>query len=127
MAEPVVIRCGLLLFVAMVILTNNPGASANKKISSKGFPPVEARQQPSGFRGTNVDRMEASPSRSLFRDITLQSGIDFRHVNGATPDKYMPETMGSGAVFFDFNNDGYVDIFLVNSGSLVDKQVSSEA
>jgi len=35
--------------------------------------------------------------------------------------------MGSGAVFFDFNNDGYVDIFLVNSGSLVDKQVSSEA
>jgi hypothetical protein len=126
MGQPVAIRCGLLLFFLVVILANNTGARANRKILSKDFLPVEYRQ-PGGFRGTNADGMEAPLSRSLFRDITVQSGIDFRHVNGATPDKYMPETMGSGAVFFDFNNDGYVDIFLVNSGSLVDKQLSSEA
>ena len=32
--------------------------------------------------------------------------------------KYLPETMGSGGLFFDYNNDGYLDIYLVNSGTL---------
>ena len=47
-------------------------------------------------------------------DITAESGIDFTHVNGAFGKKWMPETVGSGGGFLDYNNDGWPDIFLVN-------------
>ncbi len=50
-----------------------------------------------------------------FTDITNDAGIDFVHENGATGDKLMPETMGAGCAFFDFDNDGDQDILLVNS------------
>src|SRR6266446_8311465 len=44
------------------------------------------------------------------------SGISFRHVNGRSPDYYLPETTGAGCAFLDFDNDGWMDIYLVNSG-----------
>src|SRR5688572_887776 len=50
-----------------------------------------------------------------FTDITKQAGIDFVHVNGATGDKLLPETMGGGAAFLDFDGDGDQDLLLVNS------------
>ena len=50
-----------------------------------------------------------------FVDITAKAGITFVHNNGATDKKYMPETLGSGGVFFDINDDGWQDILLVNS------------
>ena len=50
-----------------------------------------------------------------FTDITEQAGIDYRHENGATGEKLMPETMGSGCAFLDFDNDGDQDILFVNS------------
>jgi enediyne biosynthesis protein E4 len=49
-----------------------------------------------------------------FRDITAQSGIHFVHNNAAFGKKYLPETMGPGVAFIDYDNDGYPDIFLVN-------------
>lgn len=55
-----------------------------------------------------------------FTDQTQQAGIHFKHINGASKEKYLPETMGSGGLFFDYNNDGYLDIYLVNSGTLSD-------
>src|SRR5436305_1034071 len=54
------------------------------------------------------------PPAVAFRDVTVEAGIDFQHVNGATGRKYMPETMGSGCAFVDFDNDGKLDILLVN-------------
>jgi hypothetical protein len=51
-----------------------------------------------------------------FTDVTEKVGIHWKHVNGATPDKYLIETMGGGAAFLDYNRDGRLDIFLVNSG-----------
>ena len=54
----------------------------------------------------------------LFTDQTQPAGIHFKHTNGASEEKYLPETMGSGGLFFDYNNDGYLDIYLVNSGTL---------
>lgn len=50
-----------------------------------------------------------------FTDITIPAGIDFVHENGARGAKLLPETMGSGCVFFDFDRDGDQDLLLVNS------------
>ncbi len=57
--------------------------------------------------------IEAPPVR--FVDVTAEAGIDFVHVNGAEGDKLLPETMGSGAAFFDYDNDDDPDLLLVNS------------
>ena len=57
----------------------------------------------------------ASP---LFEEIPASvSGIAWRHDNAMSPDRYLPETMGPGVAFFDYDNDGWVDIFMVNSGA----------
>ena len=53
-----------------------------------------------------------------FTEQTQQAGIHFKHTNGASKEKYLPETMGAGGLFFDYNNDGHLDIYLVNSGTL---------
>ena len=49
-----------------------------------------------------------------FRDITAQAGIHFTHNNGAFGKKWLPETMGPGCAFIDYDNDGYPDILLIN-------------
>ena len=49
-----------------------------------------------------------------FTDITQTAGIDFIHNTGAFGEKYLPETMGSGCAFIDYDNDGWQDILLVN-------------
>lgn len=46
------------------------------------------------------------------------SGLFFKHENSPTPQKYLIETMGGGVALLDYNNDGLLDIFLVNSGRL---------
>ena len=50
-----------------------------------------------------------------FTDVTSQAGIHFKHNSGAFGKKYLPGTMGSGVCFIDYDNDGWQDIFLVNS------------
>ncbi|HXW90680.1 MAG TPA: CRTAC1 family protein [Terriglobales bacterium] len=49
-----------------------------------------------------------------FRDITAQAGLHYLHNNGAFGKKYLPETMGPGCAFLDYDNDGWPDILLVN-------------
>jgi hypothetical protein len=50
-----------------------------------------------------------------FEDITYKSGIRFVHNTGAFGKKWLPEAMGSGGAFIDYDNDGWQDILLVNS------------
>ena len=50
-----------------------------------------------------------------FTDITQKAGINFTHHSGAFGKKYLPETMGSGCAFIDYDADGYPDIVLINS------------
>jgi len=61
-------------------------------------------------------RTGATPENSSiqFRDVTQQAGIRFTHNNGAFGKKFLPETMGPGVAFIDYDNDGWPDIFLVN-------------
>jgi enediyne biosynthesis protein E4 len=61
-------------------------------------------------------RLLAAPS--LFETIPASaSGIGWVHVNAMSPDRFLPETMGPGVAFVDYDNDGWVDIFMVNSGA----------
>jgi hypothetical protein len=62
-----------------------------------------------------------------FVDATSESGVRFRHENGASPEKYLPETMSGGVVLFDYDNDGSVDILFVNGGSFTDRERASRA
>ena len=53
----------------------------------------------------------------LFEEVPSQTtGISWRHVNGRSPGYYLPETTGAGCAFLDYDNDGWMDIYLVNSG-----------
>src|SRR5260370_11823344 len=50
-----------------------------------------------------------------FTDITREAGITFAHVNGAYGEKLLPETMGGGVAFLDYDNDGHQDLLFINS------------
>jgi enediyne biosynthesis protein E4 len=54
------------------------------------------------------------PSKVQFTDVTTQAGIKFIHNAGNSGKKYLPETLGSGAAFFDVDGDGWIDVLLVN-------------
>jgi hypothetical protein len=58
--------------------------------------------------------LSAHAQQIQFRDITSRAGIHFTHNNGAFGKKWLPETMGPGCAFIDYDNDGYPDILLVN-------------
>jgi len=62
-----------------------------------------------------------------FIDVTRRAGIDWSHENGATPEKYLIETMGGGGAFLDYDKDGWLDIYLVDSGSHLHSRVHSAA
>jgi hypothetical protein len=52
-----------------------------------------------------------------FPDITSQAGIVFKHENGPTPQKYMPETMAGLSIMLDYNNDGWPDLYVASYGA----------
>ncbi|HUI51618.1 MAG TPA: CRTAC1 family protein [Terriglobales bacterium] len=69
------------------------------------------------FASAQTPRASKPASDVTFRDITPQAGIHFVHNNAAYGKKYLPETMGPGVAFIDYDNDGWPDIFLVNGTS----------
>src|SRR5258708_22484986 len=54
---------------------------------------------------------------ALFEEVPAgASGIAWVHENAMSADRYLPETMGPGVAFVDFDNDRWTDLFMVNSG-----------
>ncbi|MBK8270421.1 MAG: CRTAC1 family protein [Planctomycetes bacterium] len=76
-------------------------------------PPVAAPKETKFVAPQRVVKSVEAP-KVKFTDVTESAGIDFVRENGATGEKLLPETMGGGAAFFDFDNDGDQDILLVN-------------
>jgi hypothetical protein len=62
----------------------------------------------------SVGALAAQSGGVTFTDVTAISGIKFTHNSGRAGKKWLPETLGSGGAFFDFDGDGWLDIFLVN-------------
>jgi hypothetical protein len=70
------------------------------------------------FGAARLCGQQAAPaSEPLFAEVTAStSGIEWVHDNAISANHYLPETLGPGCAFLDFDNDGWVDLFLVNSG-----------
>ncbi len=70
------------------------------------------------FGAARLCGQQAAPaSEPLFAEVPAStSGIEWVHDNAISANHYLPETLGPGCAFLDFDNDGWVDIFLVNSG-----------
>ncbi len=68
--------------------------------------------------GTAAPVTDAGNAAVRLTDVTDAAGIRFKHANGASGRFYLAETMGAGCGFLDFDNDGKLDLFLVNSGRL---------
>ena len=63
--------------------------------------------------------LSAAPARlgPIFEEISPEtSGISWIHENAKSPERYLPESLGPGCAFLDYDNDGWMDIYLVNSG-----------
>jgi hypothetical protein len=56
-------------------------------------------------------------SRAIFDEVAAQTGLNFHHYNGMTGKFYLPEIMGAGVALFDYDNDGDLDVFLVQSAA----------
>ena len=67
------------------------------------------------------------PAAITFQNITQAAGLTFTHTNGASPEKYLVETMGSGALFVDVDDDGWIDLLLIDGGSYADAAVAAKA
>jgi hypothetical protein len=84
-------------------------SGCNNAPSKANVAPAQAPVNPEA-----ANKPAAVPSVK-FTDITKEAGITFHHFNGALGEKLLPETMGAGAAFLDYDNDGDQDLFFVNS------------
>ena len=97
-------------FVTLIKMLAAPGPASRRTWFARVGAGLLALALPSFFSA------QSPPLLPKFRDIREPAGILFRHDGSPTSQKYLIETMGGGVAVADFNRDGLLDIFLVNSG-----------
>src|SRR5712692_11888158 len=81
------------------------------------WPPTRRQFLVAGAAGLAWPGRGRADGLPLFEEIPPEtSGIRWVHDNAASAEHYLPETMGPGCAFLDYDNDGWMDIYLVNSG-----------
>lgn len=104
------VKCWFLIVLAFPISSckespsNTPAVVPSNEVAAAASPSPTPSPTPPRPSGTIE-----------FSDVTSQAGIRFRHNSGAFGKKYLPETIGAGCAFLDYDNDGWQDILLVNS------------
>lgn len=105
---PVISLCVLLVSILLLSACKQP-------VATPGAAPAEVATQTSSPSPSPTPPRPSGPVE--FTDVSAQSGIHFKHNSGAFGKKYLPETLGSGCAFLDFDNDGWQDILIVNSSA----------
>jgi hypothetical protein len=72
----------------------------------------------SGRAGAQLPTRGTRDAPSIFKEVGEEAGLRFQHYNGMTGKLFLPEIMGSGAALFDFDNDGDLDVFIVQGNIL---------
>ncbi len=107
------------LVACLVLTAAITGCKQKPSESQAVMPSSPARQIQPAPASRTAPATASAPTRPSgpiqFTDVTAQAGITFKHNSGAYGKKLLPETMGSGACFIDYDNDGWQDILLVNS------------
>jgi hypothetical protein len=103
------LRCSLLAFVVIGV------AVGTAIYAFRPSPPTPSVQQTVLAEVQSREIPTGAVPHVPFTDITQSAGITFHHANAAAGRKLLPETMGGGCAFFDFDNDGDQDLLFVNS------------
>jgi hypothetical protein len=106
----------LLLAGAALACAGALGLAAAQQSSSGAASPLGARRASGG--STVPGGGGGGTSKAIFIDRAAEAGLVFTHVNGMTGKLYMPEMMGAGVALIDYDNDGRMDVFLVQGGPL---------
>jgi hypothetical protein len=114
-AGEAIIRHWFLRSLAVLLVIGVIGIAVGWYLGRDSSPAVTIEEAVVAGPVVEEDTPPQSPPAVVFRDITAAAGIDFVHTNGAYGDKLMPETIGSGAAFLDYDNDADQDLLLINS------------
>jgi hypothetical protein len=101
----------------MLVRTSRRSLSRRAALRLTGAAGLGALLSPRFVPAADVAAAVGGGGRPWFEEIPASaSGITWLHANAMSPERYLPETMGPGVAFLDFDNDGWMDVYLVNSG-----------